>query len=301
MKVILFCGGLGTRLREYSETIPKPMVEIGYRPIIWHLMKYYAHYGHKEFILCLGYRSDYIKNYFLKYDECLSNDFVLSKGGQEIHLYNSDISEWTITFVDTGLNANIGQRLKAVERYLGDDEVFMANYTDGLADLPLPAYIDSFYKQDKIGCFMCARPSQTFHLVSADNEGLVTSIEPIETSEMYVNGGYFIFKRDLFKYINDGEELVCEPFQRLIAEKQLVTYRHNGFWLSMDTFKEKKLFDELYVRGERPWAVWEDYPSAPPHRIQTQIESANGKRMILDRSHLVTRYRPSEVISPGVE
>ena len=121
MKVVLFCGGLGTRLREYSETIPKPMVDIGYRPIIWHLMRYYAHYGHKEFILCLGYRGDYIKQYFLNYNECLSNDFVLSKGGREVQLYNSDISDWTITFVETGLNSNLGQRLKAVEPFLAGE------------------------------------------------------------------------------------------------------------------------------------------------------------------------------------
>ena len=132
MKVVLFCGGMGMRLREYSETIPKPMVEIGYRPIIWHLMRYYAHFGHKEFILCLGYRGDLIKKYFLNYAEWLSNDFVLSNGGRDITLYNSDIGDWTISFIETGLQANIGQRLKAVEKHLADEPVFMANYSDGL-------------------------------------------------------------------------------------------------------------------------------------------------------------------------
>jgi len=133
MKVVLFCGGLGTRLREYSETIPKPMANIGYRPILWHLMKYYAHFGHTEFILCLGYRGDLIKQYFLDYNECLSNDFELSGGGKHVRLYGRDIDQWKITFADTGLHSNIGQRLKAVQRYLGDDPIFLANYSDGLA------------------------------------------------------------------------------------------------------------------------------------------------------------------------
>ena len=137
MKVVLFCGGLGTRLREYSENIPKPMVNIGYRPIIWHVMKYYAHYGHTDFILCLGYRGDVLKQYFLNYEECLSNDFELSQGGRELKLYSRDIEHWNISFVDTGLYSNIGQRLKKVERYLDGEEVFLANYTDGLSDLPL--------------------------------------------------------------------------------------------------------------------------------------------------------------------
>src|SRR5215813_5222607 len=118
MKVVLFCGGLGMRLRDYSDTIPKPMINIGYRPILWHVMKYYAHYGHKDFILCLGYKADVIKDYFLNYNECLSNDFILSKGGKKLQLLNSDINDWRITFVDTGIHSNIAQRLKAVEPYL---------------------------------------------------------------------------------------------------------------------------------------------------------------------------------------
>src|SRR5262249_46660265 len=144
MKVVLFCGGLGMRLREHSESIPKPMVPIGYRPILWHVMKYYAHYGHKDFILCLGYKADAIKHYFVNYDEAVSNDFVLSNGGRKLHLLNSDIHDWKITFVDTGLQSNIGQRLKQVERYIGEVEVFLANYSDGLTDLPLPKMIEHF-------------------------------------------------------------------------------------------------------------------------------------------------------------
>lgn len=296
MKVVLFCGGLGTRLKEYSETIPKPMVDIGYRPIIWYLMKYYAHFGHKDFILCLGYRGDYIKQYFLNYDECLSNDFVLAQGGREVRLYNSDISDWTITFVDTGLHSNIGQRLKAVEKYLEGDEAFMANYSDGLSDLSLPEYIDYFYRQDKIASFLAVRPSQSFHHVSYGEDGLVTSIGPIDQGDFWINGGYFIFKKEIFDYIQAGEELVVQPFQRLMAQKQLVTYRNPGFWACMDTFKEKKMFDEMYAHGKMPWAVWE--PHLPPtlNQTRTQIEKPNGHRAVLDRSHLVAHYRLAEQV-----
>ena len=160
MKVVLFCGGLGTRLREYSESIPKPMVNIGYRPIIWHVMKYYAHFGHTDFILCLGYRGDVIKQYFLNYEECLSNDFQLSKGGRELQLYSRDIDQWNITFVDTGHYAPIGQRLKAVEQYLEGEEVFLANYSDGLTDFFLPSMIDHFMASGKVAaCLLYTSPS----------------------------------------------------------------------------------------------------------------------------------------------
>lgn len=262
MKVVLFCGGLGTRLKEYSETIPKPMVDIGYRPIIWHLMKYYASYGHKDFILCLGYKGDYIKNYFLNYNECLSNDFVLSGGGREVRLYNNDIEDWTITFADTGLNSNLGQRLLAVEKYLEGDQVFMANYSDGLTDLPLPIYLEQFNRSNKIASFLSVKLSQSFHIVNIGEENNVTSIQPVNQSDLWVNGGYFIFKRKIFDYIREGEELVQEPFSRLIAQNQLITFPYHGFWACMDTFKEKQIFDDLYRSGNMPWAVWKDQKDA---------------------------------------
>lgn len=273
MKVVLFCGGLGTRLREYSETIPKPMVEIGYRPLIWYLMKYYAHYGYKDFILCLGYKGDYIKNYFLNYDECLSNDFVFSDGGRQIQLYNSDIRDWTITFVETGLNSNIGQRLKAAEKYLDEDEVFLANYSDGLTDLPLPEYLDHFCKRDKLASFLAVQPSQSFHVVKLGEENVVASIQPVAKSELWINGGFFIFRKEIFKFMHEGEELVLEPFQRLIKDGQLLAYPYKGFWACMDTFKEKQMFDELYQSGKMPWAVWEDRPDRPD-------QGSNGNRNV---------------------
>ncbi len=256
MKVVLFCGGLGTRLREYSETIPKPMATIGYRPILWHLMKYYAHFGHTEFILCLGYRGDLIKQYFLDYNECLSNDFELSGGGKHVTLYGRDIDEWKITFADTGLHSNIGQRLKAVRRYLGDDATFLANYSDGLSDLPLTQYLEHFRQQGKIASFLCVRPSQSFHAVTLADDSLVRDIRHIGGSNLWINGGFFAFKREIFDHLKEGEELVEEPFQRLIQLEQLTAYRHHGFWACMDTLKDKQAFDDMSARGETPWTLW---------------------------------------------
>ncbi|HXI52323.1 MAG TPA: glucose-1-phosphate cytidylyltransferase, partial [Candidatus Saccharimonadales bacterium] len=174
MKVVLFCGGQGMRMREYSDVIPKPMVQIGYRPILWHLMKYYAHYGHKEFILCLGYRGDTIKNYFLNYDECVSNDFVLTGGGRNVQLISKDIDDWKITFVDTGLHSNVGQRLMRVRKYVENDEIFLANYADGLTDLPFTTLQDYFLKSNTVACFLGVRPLASYHLVSLGEEGVVT-------------------------------------------------------------------------------------------------------------------------------
>jgi glucose-1-phosphate cytidylyltransferase len=255
MKVVLFCGGMGMRMREYSEAVPKPMVPIGYRPILWHVMKYYAHFGHKDFILCLGYKADVIKNYFRNYDETVSNDFVLSGGGKSVELLTSDIDDWRITFVDTGLNANIGQRLKAVGKYLQDEEVFLANYSDGLSDVNLDTLIDIFLKSKRLACFVSVKPRASFHMISVDNEGIVKSIEHIAKSGARINGGFFLFRREALQYIKEGEELVEQPFRRLISEGQLLSYSHNGFWACMDTFKELQELDELYRRGNAPWTM----------------------------------------------
>jgi len=256
MKVVLFCGGLGTRIRDGSGELPKPMVKIGYRPILWHVMKYYAHYGHKDFILCLGYKADTIKEYFLNYNECLSNDFTLSNGGKELHLKQSDISDWNITFVDTGLRSNIGQRLKAVEKYLRDEEIFLANYADGLTDLCLPEMIDYSRKKGKIACFLCVKPSQSFSVVSLRDGDLVEEISYIRDTDITVNGGCFVFKREILDYIKDGEDLVVEPFQRLIKENQLIGYKYDKFFYCMDTFKEQQELNDMFDRGDAPWEVW---------------------------------------------
>jgi glucose-1-phosphate cytidylyltransferase len=243
-------------MREYSEAVPKPMVPIGYRPILWHVMKYYAHYGHKDFILCLGYKADVIKSYFLEYNECVTNDFVLSEGGKNVELLTTDIQDWNITFVDTGLTSNIGQRLKAVEKHLHGEEMFLANYTDGLSDIPLPSVIESFKQSGNTACFVSVKPRASFHLINSDSSGIVKSIEHIGKSGARMNGGYMILRQDIFKYMRAGDELVDAPFHRLIGESKLMAYPHDGFWACMDTFKEKQDLDDLFGRGNAPWAVW---------------------------------------------
>lgn len=265
MKVVLFCGGLGMRIRD-NENIPKPMITIGYRPIMWHLMKYYAHFGFKDFILCLGYRADSIKDYFLTYNECVSNDFTLSEGGRKIELIKSDIGDWRITFVDTGLNANIGQRLWAVRQYLAGEEYFLANYADGLTDLHLPDQLTSFLDQRKVASFLSVKPNLSFHMVATDEHGQVTSIDDIADSRFRVNGGFFIFRRDIFDYMREGEELVLEPFKRLIAEHQLLAYRYDGFWQAMDTFKDRQRLEQMYADGRAPWERVQKKGSATPER-----------------------------------
>ena len=256
MKVVLFCGGMGMRMREYSEAVPKPMVPIGYRPILWHVMKYYAHYGHKDFILCLGYQADVIKKYFLEYDECVTNDFVFSKGGKNVKLLANDIQDWNITFVDTGLASNIGQRLQAVQKHLKGEEIFLANYSDCLSDVQLPEVIQSFKQGRNVACFVSVKPRASFHLINTDTKGAVKSIEHIGRSKARINGGFFVLRRAIFDYMHEGEELVEKPFGRLIADGKLMAYPYDGYWACMDTFKEKQDLEDVFSRGIAPWTVW---------------------------------------------
>lgn len=255
MKVVLFCGGLGMRIREYPEPVPKPMITIGYRPILWHVMKYYAHFGHKDFILCLGYKADAVKNYFLNYNECLSNDFVLSEGGKKVRLLHSDIDDWNITFVDTGTHSNVGQRLKAVENHLRGEELFLANYSDGLTDLPLPRYIERFAEQDRTCGFLAISPPYSSHIAAFEGD-VVQGVRPISKAGLWINGGFFVFRSKIFSYMRDGEELVEQPFERMIRDRQLTGHKYDGYWACMDTFKDRQQLDEVYTRGEAPWEVW---------------------------------------------
>lgn len=258
MKVVLFCGGLGLRLRDYSQDIPKPMVNIGYRPIIWHIMKYYDHFGFKDFILCLGYKADYIKNFFLNYNEAISNDFTLSNSGRSIDLVNSDISNWRITFVDTGYDVLIGQRFMAIKDYLEGEEIFLANYSDNLTDFHLPSLIDKFTASKNIAGMLCVKPKRTYHYLEIDEQERVKNIFDLQKSHLFVNGGYFIFRKEIFNYIREGEDLVLEPFSRLIKEQKLLGYKYEGFWQSMETFKDKQVFDELYQQRIAPWELWKN-------------------------------------------
>lgn len=255
MKVVLFCGGMGTRLRDFGGNLPKPLVPIGYRPVLWHVMKYYAHFGHKDFILCLGYKADAIKDYFLNYDECISNDFVLSGGGKNISLLQSDTQDWNITFVDTGLSTCIGQRLCKVKHLLANDEYFFANYSDGLTDLPLPKMLNKFKRSGKAAAFVCAPPSQTFHIVKLQGDSRVTRIQPVSSVGLRVNAGFFTLRQDIFDYMKDGEDLIGPTFDRLIKKDLVMGYKYDRFW-SMDTFKEQQELSDLCSRGVAPWEVW---------------------------------------------
>jgi glucose-1-phosphate cytidylyltransferase len=257
MKVVLFCGGKGTRLGGLHDNVPKPMVKIGYRPILWHIMKYYAHFGHKEFILCLGYKADTIKDYFINYNEYISDDFTMRNGGMELVSKKRDLDDWTINFVDTGTNAKIGERLLSVQSYLADDDVFLANYADGLSDLNLDKMVEFFMNSGKTACFVCVSPSQTFHVVDTDEDGLVKRVRYVRDTGLLINGGFFIFRKRIFDFMKPGEELVEEPFARLIAERELIGYRYDRFWC-MDTFKEHQELNDMYEMGNVPWEIWKN-------------------------------------------
>ncbi|HVZ16546.1 MAG TPA: sugar phosphate nucleotidyltransferase [Terriglobales bacterium] len=256
MKVVLFCGGLGTRLREHSDTIPKPLVNIGHRPILWHLMRYYAHFGHKDFVLCLGYRGDLIREYFLTYRDELTNDFVLHPGSGKVELLTRDAADWRITFVDTGMHSNIGQRLLRVRRFVDQEPMFLANYADGLSDLPLDNLIDLVRAKNALAGFAAIRSSQSFHSVRAAPDGIVTAMGTMNQADLWINGGFFALRREIFDFLSEGEELVEKPFERLIEQRRLVSYQHEGFWQSMDTFKDKITFDRMEAKGNCPWMLW---------------------------------------------
>ena len=244
------------RMRPTTERIPKPMVSIGEKPLLWHVMKYYSYFGHRDFVLCLGYKGEQIKRYFLDQDGCFANDFTLSNGGKERKLLDSDATSWRITFVETGLHSNIGQRLKAVRKYVENEETFLANYSDAVTDLSLPKLIDFFVESGKTGCLITVKPSHTYHTVSTNANGCVKSIRPMDQSNLRLNGGYFVFKKAIFDYIKNGENLVNEPFQRLIKKRELVAYKYDGFWLCMDTFKDKARLDKLASSGQACWEIW---------------------------------------------
>ena len=257
MKVVIFCGGQGMRMREASEFVPKPMIPIGNRPILWHVMKYYAHFGFCDFVLCLGYKAEAIKHFFLTYNEAMANDFVLSEGGARVHLLKTDIHNWNITFVDTGLHSCIGERLRAVRHLLRDDEMFLANYGDTLTDADLPAMIERTKAAGVTASFLAVRPNYSFHVVSMDERGVVDGISDVTRSDVWINGGYFVMRSELLDQLGPGEELVEEPFRRLMATNQLMAQRHPGFWAPMDTLKDKQSLEALHENGTAPWQVWD--------------------------------------------
>src|SRR5262249_18813961 len=257
MKVVLFCGGLRTRIREYSENISKPMVPVGSPTILLHLMQYYSDYGHRDFILCLGYKANVIKDYFLNYRASAASDCVISDFGSKVEILGERPPDWRVALVDTGVWRNIGQRLLAVRDHVKDEEVFLANYSDGLTDVPLPDMIDYFKKSGRIGCFIAVRAPFNFHLVEFEqggqSNGLVERVRSNQESEVWINGGDFIFGNEIFNYVQDGDELVLEPFNRLIERRELVAYKYEGFWRAMDTLRDRQVLEEMVDRGEMRW------------------------------------------------
>jgi glucose-1-phosphate cytidylyltransferase len=256
MKVVLFCGGYGTRMRDGATDLPKPMHTVGPRPLIWHVMRYYAHHGHTDFVLCLGYGAEHIKDFFLRYSETASNDFVL-RGG-EVELLGSDIRDWTITFVHTGLDSAIGERLRRVREHVADEEMFLANYADVLTDAPLDRMVSRFRRSDAVGALLAVPPQAAFHCVDVDEHDTITAVANLRQMPIWENGGYFVLRPEIFDWIPEGGCLVEDGFAKLATEGRLMAHRHTGFWQPADTAKERALLEGLYHSGSRPWMRWEE-------------------------------------------
>ncbi len=267
MKVVLFCGGLGTRIREYSENVPKPMIPVGNEPILWHVMNYYSQYGHKDFVLCLGYKANIVKDFFLNYRPHAYTDCVVSNFGSKVDLLGKAEEDWRVTLIDTGIWRNIGQRLWAVRDHVKDEEIFCANYSDGLCDVDLDDMVRKFKASGKLACFLAVRPPLTYHLADIAGDGKVERFRSSDRAEIWINGGYFLLRPQIFDYMNEGEELVLEPFERLIAEDQLMAYKHTGFWRSMDTLKDRQILEDLIERGDMPWRKLPSLDKRPLVRV----------------------------------
>ena len=263
MKVVLFCGGLGMRMRADNQSLPKPMTPIGSRPVLWHVMRYYAHFGHKDFILCLGYGAQAVKDYFLNYRETTSNDFVLRQGGDDIKMLSTDISEWSISFIDTGIDSAIGERLRRVRPYLDGDDIFLANYGDVLTDAPMNHLIKDFARTDAVGQLLAVKPQDSFHVVDIQADASVTGLTAVADMAMWINGGYFVLRQGIFDYLNEGEDLVMDACIRAAKDGRMRAVRYEGFWAPMDTLKERTALEEQYRRGHSPWALWRTRPVDP--------------------------------------
>lgn len=260
MKVVILCGGYGTRIRDVADNIPKPMIPVGRYPILWHIMKYYAHNGQKDFVLCLGYKSDVIKDFFLNY-EALTRDFTISLGSAKTVEFHTrhDESDWRVTLAETGLSAMTGARVKRVKSYVGDDENFMLTYGDGLGDVDLDKLLRFHKSHGKILTVTGVRPPGRFGELMADGLGQVTEFnEKPQATGGRISGGFFVCRRELFDYLDDREDLVFEqePMRRLVDAGQMMVYEHDGFWQPMDTNREYQLLNSLYEKGEAPWVRW---------------------------------------------
>jgi glucose-1-phosphate cytidylyltransferase len=257
MKVVLFCGGLGMRMRDGINSGPKPMAMIGERPMLWHVMRYYAHFGHTDFVLCLGYGASYVKDFFLNYDETRSNDFVLEGGDRRAKLFKTDISDWRITFVDTGLNSAIGERLRRVRRFVEDEPMFLANYADVFTNAPLSDVIAQFEASSAVACLLAVPPQSSHHVVDIDKDGLITRVTPMQDLRQWENGGYFVLRPEIFDHLNEGDDLVEDAIMRLVPRRRVLAFPYKGYWSPADTVKERAQLEEMYQRGYCPWMVWD--------------------------------------------
>lgn len=254
MKVVLFCGGYGMRMRNGIDDVPKPMAMVGDRPLIWNVMRYYAHFGHHEFILAMGYGARHITRYFLDYDETHSNDFVID-GGQMRPL-STDIADWKITFLHTGVDTPIGERLRRVREHIGDDEFFLANYADVLTDAPLDDIVERFQGTDALASLLAVPPQSAFHIVDADDAGRVRDIHSVSTMKLRENGGYFVMRHALLDELEPGRDLVADTLTRLAHAGRVVSYPYDGFWMPADTVKERAALEHLVSTGQAPWELW---------------------------------------------
>ncbi len=264
MKVVLFCGGLGMRMREGPASAPKPMNMIGDRPLLWHVMRYYAHFGHTDFILCLGYGASAVKDYFVRYDETQSNDFTLVGGGRGIEMHRTDITDWSISFIDTGLHSTIGERLLRVRSLVENDEMFLANYADTLTDAPLGQLVDRFRRSpEAVVSMLAVPPVSTHHVVEIADDGEVTGVRAITDLMQWENGGYFVMRPSIFDVLRSGEDMVPDAFDRLISQRRLLAHRYSGFWRAADTFKDRAELEEMFHRGRCPWMLWDAHHGSP--------------------------------------
>ena len=258
MKVVILCGGLGTRLREETEFRPKPMVEIGGRPILWHIMKIYAHYGFREFVLCLGYRGNVIKEYFLNY-EAMNNDFTIALGsGCSIQPHGEhNEQDFRVTLVDTGADTMTGGRIKRIEPHI-DGDLFLVTYGDGLANIDLRKLLDFHRSCGKLATVTTVRPMSRFGIVDIDENGTVKSFAEKPQVDGWINAGYFVFQRRCFDYLTGGDACILEqePLARLAADGQLAAYRHEGFFFAMDTYREYEALNKMWNCGRAPWKIW---------------------------------------------
>jgi glucose-1-phosphate cytidylyltransferase len=260
VKVVLFCGGLGMRMREGPASAPKPMNMIGDRPLLWHVMRYYAHFGHNDFILCLGYGASAVKDYFIHYDETQSNDFTLVGGGRNIEMHSTDITDWNVSFIDTGLHSTIGERLMRVRALVENEEMFLANYADTLTDAPLDQLVDRFQgSPEAVVSMLAVPPVSTHHVVEIADDGEVTGVRPVTDLMQWENGGYFVMRPAIFDVLREGEDMVPDAFHRLMSARRLLAQRHTGFWRAADTFKDRAELEDMYHRGQCPWMLWDPH------------------------------------------